>query len=270
MKCIRTAGGVKAHLTLVLEARWGSSDASCPLRVLWPLQTPCGLLSHFSIMARGRSGKGKAGVRRSGDGSTGTLRMLQDAAPLFKVPSNLVHNFVRTYDYGTLSVAAADQGYGFDFTLQSLPVFGDFTSLYDAYCIDRVEVTWELSTIGTGATQSSSIMPIILAWPDYDNATAPSLSSAQQVSQLERLNLSEAKPSVRRSIVPRVTLGTAGAAANSGVTSRPNQWVDMAYPAVNHYGVKFFVKNLNTLTVASTGATVAVSFRYHFRCRNPR
>jgi len=221
-------------------------------------------------MARGRNGKGKAAAPRSKGGSTSNLSMLRDAAPMFKVPQNLVHSFVRTYDYGTLTVGAADQGYGFDFTLQSLPAFADFTGLYDAYCIDRVEVTWELSTVGTGATQSSSIMPIVLAWPDYDNVTPPSLSATQQIAQLERLQLSEARPSFRRAIIPRLTLGTAGAVANIGVTSSPHQWVDMAYPNVNHYGVKFFIKNLNTLTVASTGATVAVSFRYHFRCRNPR
>jgi hypothetical protein len=218
----------------------------------------------------GNGGKGKKTASRGGDGSTGNLHMLRDAAPMFKVPQNLVHNFVRTYDYGVLTAAAVDQGYGFDFTLQALPAFADFTSLYDAYCIDKVEVTWELSTIATGATQSSSIMPIVLAWPDYDNSTAPSLSATQQIAQLERLQLSEARPSFRRAIVPRLTLGTAGASANVGVTAQPRQWVDMAYTNVNHYGVKFFIKNFNTLTVAATGASVAISFRYHIRCRNPR
>lgn len=206
--------------------------------------------------------------KRNGNGKKGNgnaVPRIRDVTPLFRVVPNMDHKFVRTWDYGKLLSAAADQGYAFAWTFDSFTGFADFTALYDMYRIDAVECIWEL--VQTSATaKASAIMPIVLAWPDYDDATAPaSLLVADQVSQMERLNLSEARPSVRRAIVPRVPL-------NAGVlsVSQQKQWIDMANTNITHYGVKFWVKNFNLTTEAATGASLAVTFRVHFTCRNPR
>lgn len=179
---------------------------------------------------------------------------------------------MRTWDYGGLLAPAADGGFGYSWTLNSLPGYTEFTSLYDSYRIDMVEVIWELTpvfTLGT-TTKTSNIMPVIMAWPDYDNATAPaSLLVADQIAQVERLQLSEARPSVRRSIRPKLQLGVAGAPVNQGA-NQPSQFLDMTYDSIVHYGVKFWVKNFNTTTVVETGAGLSLSFRYHMTMRNPR
>jgi len=197
---------------------------------------------------------------------------LRDIAPMFPVCRNLDHKHVRTWDYGGLLVPVSDGGFAFSWTLNSLPNSSEFTSLYDTYRIDMVECIWELTPVFTmgATTKTSSIMPVIMAWPDYDNATAPaSLAVADQIAQVERLQLSEARPSVRRSIRPKLQLGVAGGPVNQGA-NQSSQFLDMTYDGIVHYGVKFWIKNFNTTTVVETGAGVSLSFRFHMTMRNPR
>jgi len=228
----------------------------------------------FYNMARGRANGGKGRKQRKGGGkqSTTALAGIQDVAPMFKVPRNLDHRFVRTWDYGAILAGATDGGYGFAFTFDSFPGYTDFTTLYDSYRIDRVETTWELIPTALTTVKTSAIMPIVLAWPDYDDATAPaSLATSSQVSQMERLNLTEAKPSVRRSLVPRISASVGQVSFSAGLAmNMQNAWIDMATTNVAHYGIKFWIRNFNTTTITETGATVAVSFRMFCTCRNPR
>jgi len=259
------------------DRRWRDSPlgiwfpGACFKHASWLLHELTSATSALSFegMARGKSGKKAARAKGNGknkDSGKGDLQQIRDSAPMFRVVPNLDHHFVRTWDYGTLVPTASDGGWSFAWTFDSFPAYTDFTTLYDAYRIDRVEVTWELVPTALTVTKSSAIMPIILAWPDYDDSTAPAtLITSSQVSQMERFNMTEAKPSVRRSIVPRVAL-------TSGVTAiqKATPWIDMATTNITHYGVKFWIRNFNNTTVTETGATVAVSFRMFCTCRNPR
>lgn len=215
-------------------------------------------------MARNQTRDKRPNGKRQKNGKN-DLVAIRDVAPLFRVVPNMDHKFVRTWDYGILLLASADQGYGFQFTFDSFTGYTDFTTLYDLYRIDAIEVIWELTPV-TVTTKSSNIMPVMLAYPDYDDSIAPAtLLVADQVSQMERLVLSEARPSVRRMFRPRTNLGS-----NTTGTSLQSPWIDMAQTGVVHYGIKFWGKNLSLGSSASTGATVSMTFRMHCTCRNPR
>lgn len=195
---------------------------------------------------------------------------LRDVAPLFRVPRNVDHHFVRTWSVGTLSAGASDQGWGYGFTLQQLPNYTELTALYDTYRIDAIEAIWELVPTASGVRKTSSVMPVVLAYPDYDDGVAPaSLSEAEQQALMERLQLSEARPAVRRRISPRVNFGLEGASANLG-GNMAAPFADCSYPAIIHYGVKFWIKSYNTASLTETGAAVSVAFRFHLTLRNPR
>lgn len=191
---------------------------------------------------------------------------------MLRVPRPIDHKHIRTYDFGAIFIGATDTGYSSTFTLGSLPNHTEFTTLYDLYRIDAVEVIWELVPLVTQAmiNKRSNIMPVILAWQDDDDATAPTtLNQVNQVSRMERLELSEARPAIKRLIVPKLQLGTAGSSPNVGVCMPP-RFLDCAYDNVLHYGLKYWVKNFNTTTVAETGAGLNLSFRYHLTMRNPQ
>jgi len=208
----------------------------------------------------------KKTTARKGKKNTSGLR---DTAPLFRAPSNLVHHHVRTIDLGALAQAAADKGYGNSFALSSVSGSTEFTNLYDSYRMDMVEVIWELDFLQTGAT-ANQCYPTIIAWPDYDDATAPStLAAATEIAQSERFQMSPLHVQFKRSIKPKVALelydGAAPAAAGS---SRAGVWVDCATPGIPHYGVKYWIKNYNSTTVAN--CSINLSLRLFMSLRNPR
>lgn len=213
---------------------------------------------------------GKMSRRQGGRKARNGDLALRDTAPLFRAPRNVDHHFVRSWDLGNLSAPTSDGGWGYAFQLDQLPNYLEFSALYDFYKIRAVEVIWELTPTAAATTKTSNIMPVVLAYPDYDDSTAPaSLSDALQASQMERLQLSEARTSARRMIMPHVSYGVAGAATNLGGSQRSG-FIDCSYAGVGHFGVKFWIKNFNSTTLTETGATVALSFRFHLTMRNPR
>jgi len=191
---------------------------------------------------------------------------------MFRTPANIDHKHIRIFDHGGLVAPASDGGFGFYFKLNDLPNHADFTSLYDMYRIDLIEAIWELTPLVPPAlvTKTSNIMPVILAWSDQDDAAPPTtLAAVNNIARVERLELSEANPAIKRSFLPYVALGVFGATTNNAGASVRAGFIDCAFDAVHHFGVKFWVKNFNTTTVANTGAGLQVSFRYHLTMRNP-
>jgi hypothetical protein len=185
-------------------------------------------------------------------------------APLFIVPKNTVHRFLRSASYGVIGQSAADSGKGYNFQLSDLPGYSSFTGLYDAYMISLVEVIVELVNLG-----STNLYPTMLIYPDYDDVTPPTLSNALDNMAMERFQFGPNKMSFRRAIVPRVAVGTITTAASTVIgIPKAHSWVDCAQPTVAHFGVKMFITQYNSTYTASS--QLALSARYHFSCRNPR
>lgn len=219
-------------------------------------------------MPRASKTNGRKGGRRGGANGT----QPRDTAPALRVPKSLVHKHIRTYDFGALTPTASDKGYAFSFLLSALPNHTEFTNLYDQYKIECVEVIWELIPtveIGTAAVATMAC-PVILAWQDYDDASTPvTLNEVNQISKMERLQLSVARPAVSRSVLPWVQSGSPGAPANLGLSLRA-PFIDCSQDGVQHYGIKFWIKNFTTTTVSLNGLGLNLSFRYHLSMRNPR
>jgi len=215
----------------------------------------------------GSNGQRKAkraprGGRRSRRG------MFVDTAPLFRVPPAITHKFVRTQDLGLITPAASDQGYAYSFALSSLPSASELTALYDMYRIDLIEVIVELYAINQ--TTSTQAFPTLIAWPDYDDATAPStLSASTEVAQAERFQFSPTHNQFKRALVPRLSVGVwDGAATSHAMVATKSEFVDCATPAIPHYGFKCWIKWYNTSLDNFTGLNL--SFRYHLSMRQPR
>jgi hypothetical protein len=185
-------------------------------------------------------------------------------APLFKVPRDTVHRFMRSVSYGVIGQSAGDSGKGFNFQLTDLPGYSSFTGLYDYYMITLVEVIIEQVNLG-----NTNLYPTLMIYPDYDDTTAPTLSNALDNMQMERFQFGPNKMSFRRSLVPHVLIGTTTTSASNLVAvSKSKQWVDCANPTVAHFGVKMFITQYNSSYTATT--QLAFSARYHFLCKNPR
>lgn len=219
-------------------------------------------------MPNGRQNQGRKAPRKAAASST----QPRDVAPMLRVPRSLQHKHIRTYDFGALTPTASDKGWAFTFLLSALPNHTEFTNLYDQYKIECVEVIWELIPtveIGTAAVATMAC-PVILAWQDNDDGSTPAtLNEVNQIAKMERLQLSVANPAVKRSVLPWVQAGTPGAPANVGLSIRA-PYIDCSQDGVQHYSIKFWVKNFTTTTVSLNGLGINLAFRYHLSMRNPR
>jgi len=211
-------------------------------------------------MARKSAARGRRGAK---------VDQHRDAAPLFRVPRSVSCHFVRSYDYGVLGKAGtSDQGFAFSFQLSDTTGFSEITNLFDQYKITLVEVIWELIAVSANLSGHTSVYPTVCAYPDFDDATAPTtLASVEQLQRMERLQFSSTRNQFKRSIVPRILSAAqvTGGTTNNAV-SMVSPWLDCAWAAVNHYGVKFWIKNYNT----SFDNTVQLSFRYHITAKDAR
>jgi len=159
-------------------------------------------------------------------------------------------------------------GWGFSFQLSDTPGYTELTALFDLYKITLVEVIWECTSVSANVSGNTSCYPTLLAYPDADDATAPtSLSVVDQVQRMERLQFSATRNQFKRSIVPRVTNSTnTTGGTNNYAVSMASPFLDCASPSVIHYGVKFWLKNYNT----SFDNAVNLSLRYHITTRDAR
>ena len=169
-------------------------------------------------------------------------------------PISTFHRFTAPASVAIMDSAAAIHGTA-AITLNGLPGYTDFTSLYDQYRITAWTMYFAFDRSSAPITNSSGLfdqgLPLITIVKDYDDATA--LTTEEQYCQYDpviRARLGERIVSV--SIAPRAATALySGAFTSYGIGSR-SLWVDAASPGVQYYGIKFNISP----SVAGTNAVV--------------
>lgn len=184
-------------------------------------------------------------------------------------PISTFHRFTSPASVAILDSPAAIHGTA-AITLNGLPGYTDFTSLYDQYRITAWTMYFafdrNMAPISNTAGLFDQGMPLITIVKDYDDATA--LTSEDQYSQYDpviRRRLGEGIISV--SIAPRAATALySGAFTSYGIGSR-GLWVDAASPGVQYYGIKFNISpsvagtNSVTLGYLRTWSKITVQCR---------
>jgi len=177
-----------------------------------------------------------------------------------------VHSFMRLLNAGELPIGGSDGGFSTIFSLSQLPNSSDFTKLFDQYCIDRVEVTFEMD-ISDGALNSTTRWPRVAIAPDFNNQGAP--LSENEVLSYEQSRQYQFSTSERRFTTvlrPMVAATIFRTGVTSAYEMKKAGWLDVATNDVPHYGLRYFITNHNTTSFGSS--RICVYQRYHFRCRN--
>lgn len=144
---------------------------------------------------------------------------------------------------------------------------GDFTNLYDQYKITGVKATFLYQVSDSGAT-GASVLPTIMWSPDYDDIVAPTypeLRSKQNVKQ--RILTANAPFSVfyRPKTLTNVQSSNGALVPNAMLT---RGFLDSAYPAVDHCGLRFSLNNMYGST--GTSAQLEIKFTYYLAFKNPQ
>lgn len=138
---------------------------------------------------------------------------------------------------GTLSASAvAFVGQGYQFQLDQLPGYTEFTTLFDQYRIPLIEFQL-ISLQSTGSQVGGGFTPCkLLSVVDYDDANAP--ATENDLLQYENVKVVGCITSHTIKFKPRIATALYGGAVFTAFGNGAAQWIDVASPSVPHYGIK--------------------------------
>lgn len=158
------------------------------------------------------------------------------------------------------------------------PDYAEFTSLFDQWCIERVEVSILPSYSNAGMSSNGLVMlpSIIHAVDDDDNTSATNLQLQQygNAKYTQLLNNAANGTMVPLRVFrpkPAIAAYQTGATFAYGEMTRGPKWIDVAYPTVPHYGFKAALDpSTATGTPSSVMAYLDVVVKYHYRFKTVR
>lgn len=163
-------------------------------------------------------------------------------------------------------------GMAIQVSLSSLPSYAAFTTLYNRFRIEKLEIAIEYCN-GDSNTNIGCQIPRISIAPDYTDATVPASQAAlDEYETVQSVNLS-AQTTFNTSCVPKPsqTMYGGGMTAGYGSAGSVNKvWLDSdSSTGVPHYAFKLWVRNFYTAN-ASAGNSFRLSPVLYFACREPR
>jgi hypothetical protein len=158
-----------------------------------------------------------------------------------------------------------------------LPNYTQFTSLFDQYCIKKVEMLafYNVNTsTNTGGAVSTASLPVFALVDDYTDAgILTSMSDAMSYGSCKLIqfgNDRSANPGIRHALSPRLAVGAGdyGAIAAPIVPKGPI-WLNTQNVDIPHYGIKMYYDNWTTGTATQQGE-LQIFFKYTFGFKQPK
>lgn len=217
--------------------------------------------SQISISFPQRS---KAFAKRRYSGPLGSgKRARQSRRAISKLGRKLqlsLHRYKRSYSVDLLTTATA-QGTGYQFSLNNLPNYAEFTALYDSYRIEWVTI-WAIPTQTEAPVAALNYyVPTLYTAVDKDDATPPgSLASQLEHGNLRMVTMDKMKKLA--AFKPAVQGELFRSGATRGFNRMDDQWIDCAQPDIPHFGLKIWTEPAMTgFNGIRLIADVYVSFR---------
>jgi len=211
---------------------------------------------------RGARGGGNNRRRPQGrpGGNAQTARVTFPNHITLKAAYNMPYKFSRSFDLGDMArPSVSDQGFAFPFALNQLPNATEFTNLFDRYRINKIDLTFSW-TLGDVRLTGAVLHPIMYVYQDEDDASIPVTKlEVFERQAMQRFTFNEAKNSLTVSFRPRWIQNRSGVSTNLAPVGT---WIDMATPAVQHYGIKGWVDHMSS----SAPNTIRVVGTMHFEC----
>jgi len=149
----------------------------------------------------------------------------------------------------------------YNYALQYLTSYSEFTALFDQYRIVRVETTF-MPTITEISALGAFVNSYLLTAIDYDDANT--YATVNDALQVATASITPVTKSVTRGFTPRVALAAYSGAFTSYAQAPPGQWLDCASPGVQHYGLK------TAIPLTGSALTWRVMHRYYLEFRRVR
>jgi len=173
---------------------------------------------------------------------------------------NKIYNIIQTEDLGIVTSAATPVNGAINFAYSQLTQQASLTAIFDQYRLAMVEVTFQPEISITAPSQAP---PLLFTVVDLDD------SATITTAQYKEYPGCQETMAIRRhkhTFVPHIAVAAYSGAFTS-FKNEPAPWIDVASPAVQHYGVKY---GFSAEPSAATAFGYAIKVRYHFQFRNVR
>lgn len=154
----------------------------------------------------------------------------------------------------------------YQFSLDQVQNFADFTNLYDQYKITGVKVTFRLMTNPDSAIASTQIFPTLWAVRDNDDSGTP--ASLINLMEKEGVKYKILRPNAAISMyvkAPRLAGMVYQTATSTAYTSMAAKWVDCSYPSTPHYALKWCVDSEGVSQPGNYYISVQTKYYISFR-----
>lgn len=157
-------------------------------------------------------------------------------------------NTFKTYHYSryglrqSINLVSNQQLGAYQFSLDQVQNFADFTQLYDQYKITGVKVIFRLMTNPDSAVATTQIFPTLWMVRDNDDSATP--GSLVSLMEKEGVKYKVLRPNSAVSMYiksPRLAGMVYQSGTTTSYTSIAPKWVDCSYPTTPHYAIKWCV-----------------------------
>lgn len=151
------------------------------------------------------------------------------------------------------------------------PGYTDFTSLYDEYALESVEMSFmvDLNSVNPGAAGTMSLPLLNIVYDPNDSATC-SLSDVLQYQDLHTVQLGNQRSQngyvLKFKPTPLVTASVPDGSFAGSRTFGGLNWLATRYPTVPHLGVKLFYDNCGS-TLATEGGSLVFYIKYNWKMK---
>lgn len=179
-----------------------------------------------------------------------------------------VHSFSRTVQFTDLAyLDQTDREYSFQFKLNDLNNYTEFTNLYEMYRICAIKIRLIPSNNVSDITSTQAI-PQLMWVRDMDDATLP----ASRAELMEYPGVRITRLTGPRTIYikhPRVARAIYNGLTTAYGEGRPNTWVDSENEDVPHYGLKAILMNTSGVD-QSANWTCQMYVTLYCQFKNPK
>jgi len=153
--------------------------------------------------------------------------------------------------------------------------YGEFENMYDRFRLDMVQLRVQLVTNPDASMPNplagtyNSVHPKMWYCRDYDDSAVENISALKERAKTKCIVLNPNKiykinvrPACRQ-IIYRTDV-------NEGYEPKWKAWLDMAYPTVPHYGLKYSFDIGGAAPTADYPYKIKIEYRYWFTCKDVR
>lgn len=182
---------------------------------------------------------------------------------------NKVYAFRRWANPNILSMTGADgtgatSGFTIRFQLSQIAANTEFTGLFDQYKITGVRYRFVLSRSPEWVTTvgNRGLYPFIIWAHDYDGGSGQTdVTALRQYANCKEWQMTENQPRTRWYFIKPSILNTVFQGVTSAYSPKWNEWIDVSYPDVQHFGIDGTYSNLYLGTTLAVEAIFYVKFR---------